>query len=51
MKTGQSNSSMSGMKFPQILTSQTPWYDGRRKHQKPVKKHRGNLPRPVNYLK
>jgi hypothetical protein len=51
MKTGQSNSGMSGSKFPQGLVDQTPVFDKRRKHNKGPKKHRGNIYRPPNYLK
>ncbi len=45
------NNNMSGGKFPQTLVNQTPIYDNRRKHRKPVKKHRGNVGRPAKYVK
>jgi hypothetical protein len=51
MKNSQSNSGLSGQNFSQLLVDQTPYFDKRRKHNKQPKKHRGNLPRPVNFLK
>jgi hypothetical protein len=51
MPCGMSNGGMSGTKFTQTLVNQTPIYDNRRKHRKPMKKHRGNKYRPANYLK
>lgn len=40
-----------GQKFTQMLVDQTPVFDGRRKHNQPVKKHRGNKYRAPNFLK
>ncbi len=48
MKTGITTS---GQKFTQTLVNQTPVFDRRRKHNQPAPKHRGNLSRPVKYLK
>lgn len=45
------NMKMSGTKFTQTLVDQTPVFDNRRKHNKPVAKHRGNLSRKVKFLK
>jgi hypothetical protein len=44
-------SKMSGSKFGQQLVDQTPVFDKRRKHNKPVAKHSGNRYRKPNYLK
>jgi hypothetical protein len=40
----------SGTKFSQQLVDQTPVFDKRKKHNRPMAKHRGNLKRPVKYL-
>jgi len=40
-----------GQKFTNVLVDQTPVFDGRRKHNKPIKKHRGNKGRSPNYVK
>jgi hypothetical protein len=40
-----------GSKFNQTLVDQTPVFDKRRKHNKPVQKHSGNMYRKPNYLK
>lgn len=40
----------SGTKFGQQLVDQTPVFDKRKKHNRPMPKHRGNLKRPVKYL-
>lgn len=45
------NQPMSGQSFPQTLTNQTPVFDNRRKHNKPVKKHRGNKRRDPKFIK
>lgn len=42
---------MSGCKFPQPLVNQTPVFDKRRKFNQPAPKHRGNVHRPVKFLK
>jgi len=41
----------SGSKFGQLLVDQTPVFDKRRKHNKGVKKHRGNLYRAPKFIK
>jgi len=41
----------SGQKFTQLLADQTPVYDGRRRHNKAARKHRGNLRREPNFIK
>jgi hypothetical protein len=45
------NMKSSGCAFPQTLVNQTPIYDNRRKHRKPVKKHRGNVRRDPKFIK
>lgn len=42
---------MSGCQFTQTLTNQSPIFDNRRKHRKPVPKHSGNKIKKPNYLK
>lgn len=41
----------SGQKFSNVLVNETPVYDGRRKHNKGPKKHRGNKKREPNWMK
>ena len=41
----------SGQRFTSKLVDQTPVFDNRRKHNKPIKKHRGNKARHPQWLK
>ena len=51
MNANMTGINISGKKFPSSLVNQTPVFDGRRKHNKPVKKHRGNIRREPNWMK
>lgn len=41
----------SGQKFGQPLVSETPVFDGRRKHNRGVANHSGNMPKKPKWVK
>lgn len=40
-----------GQKFTNVLVSETPIFDGRRKHKRPVAPHSGNVKRDPKWIK